>query len=93
MGLSLDKRKNCVAEASEVLQDIAKEGKRKNAQAKLKSVEKDVVGLAFQAEMLAKRLEAVDKMQQERDAEMLRQFGELSRHAGRATTSSEESCC
>ncbi len=74
----VNRGKNCVAEASEVLQDIAK-GKGKNAQAKLKSLEKDAVGLAFQAEMLAKRLEAVDKLQQERDEEMLMQSGELGR--------------
>ncbi len=79
MALSLaDKGKICVEAASELLQDIAN-GRGNYAEAKLKSLEKDAAEFATQAEMLAKRLEAVDKLQQERDEEMLRQSGELGR--------------
>ena len=74
----VDRGKKCVVEASEVLQDLAN-GRGKYAQAKLVSLEKDAVELATHAEMLAERLEAVDKFQQEKDAELLRQSGELGR--------------
>ncbi len=79
MALSVVERGEiCVAAASEVLQDIAN-GRGKYAQAKLKSLEKDAVELAIHAEMLAKRLEAMDNLYQERDEELLRKSGELGR--------------
>ena len=65
-----------MAAASEVLQDLA-DGRGKYAQAKLKSLEKVAVELATHAEMLAERLEAGDKLYQERDKELLKKSGEL----------------
>ena len=69
------KGKDCVAVAKNTLDDIGR-GRREMALQKLSALQRDGGSLADAAEQLAKRLEAVEKHYQQKDAEVLREIGD-----------------
>ena len=71
------KGKDCVAIAKNALDDIGS-GREEAALKKLSVLKKDGSFLVDAAKELAERLEAVDKHYQNKDAEFLRQIGELN---------------
>lgn len=72
------KGKNCVAVVKNALDDIAN-GRGENASKKLSVLKDDGNLLAKEADQLAKRLEAVERFYQDKDAEILREVGNLNR--------------
>ena len=72
------KGKDCVAVAKTTLDDIGS-GREEMALKKLSALQRDGSSLADAAEQLAKRLEAVDKYYQDKDAEVLREIEGLNR--------------
>ena len=72
------KGKDCVAVAKNTLDDIGS-GRKEMALEKLSALQRDGGSLADAAEQLAKRLEAVEKHYQQKDAEVLRKIGDLHR--------------
>ena len=86
------KGKDCVAVAKNALDDITS-GKEEMALEKLSALQKDGSFLVDTAKQLAERLEAVDKHYQIKDAELLRQIGDLNRQESqlKSQKSAEES--
>ena len=76
--LLVKKGKDCVAVAKNVLDDIGS-GRKEMALKKLSALQRDGSFLADAAEQLAERLEAVEKYYKHKDAEVLREIGDLSR--------------
>ena len=76
--LLVKKGKDCVAVAKNALDDIDN-GREKMALKKLSALQRDGNSLADAAQQLAERLEAVEKHYQQKDAEILREIGDLSR--------------
>lgn len=74
----MKKGKDCVAVAKSTLDDIGS-GRGEVAAQRLSALQRDGSSLADAAEELAQRLEAVDKYYQDKDAEVLREIGELHR--------------
>ena len=72
------KGKDCVAVAKNTLNDIGS-GRKEMALKKLSALQRDGSSLADAAEQLAKRLEAVDKYYQDKDAEVMREIEGLNR--------------
>ena len=72
------KGKDCVAVAKNTLDDIGS-GRKEMALEKLSALQRDGGSLADTAEQLAKRLEAVEKHYQQKDAKVLREIGDLNR--------------
>lgn len=78
MGELVKKGKNCIAVIKTVVDDIDN-GCGESATRKLGELKNDSEFLAKEAAKLAKRLEAVDKHYQDKDAEILVEVGNLSR--------------
>ena len=76
--LLVKKGKDCVAVAKNALDDIGS-GRKEMALKKLSALQRDGSLIADAAEQLAERLEAVEKYYQHKDAEVLREIGDLSR--------------
>ena len=74
----MKKGKDCVAIAKNALDDISS-GREAMALNKLSALQADGIFLADTAKQLAKRLEAVEKHYQQKDSEILREIGDLSR--------------
>ena len=72
------KGKDCVTVAKNTLDDIGS-GREEMALRKLSALQRDGGFLAEAAEELAKRLEAVEKYYQDKDAEVLREIGDLNK--------------
>ena len=72
------KGKDCVAVAKNALDDIGS-GRKEMALEKFSALQRDGSYLADAAEQLAERLEAVEKYYQRKDAEVLREIGDLGK--------------
>ena len=76
--LLVKKGKDCVTVAKNTLDDIGS-GREEMALRKLSALQRDGGFLAEAAEELAKRLEAVKKYYQDKDAEVLHEIGDLNK--------------